>query len=555
MKIERLCVCGVLVVALGCQADRSTKRAVQVSEARASKVDTQRRGPSAEQRVARDGVDQTGALPGASPDPNWMPKLKDVCRQVGRTSVEKASTAGWEKWKDQLDVTIQDFRIYSPDFKKWTLQRVDDPTKVAAIRHRGPFFGYGLVVEVENKSDQVLTGDDVYAWATFESKTGKHVCFGTASADRSWNPFAKKGVGAWVKEKDYSEVPLRPTERKRYTVVRSLCFTSMFVETEPTKITVEVYTRFRPLGGETVIAGPFHTLERNGGILRGLALTDTETSFQRKTKKGLEPVRALFTAGDHVLLAEAKKSTWVPIHTLVGPSPLQAPKVDELPDEAPLLNKAYDKLTLKVDDWRVTGWRTFKGVLKQGHKMVSARVSISVDTSAVTKALEGAVAAANTSVTTAQAGVTAKEAALGQAQTSTESAKGTDNEAKAKDALKAAKDELKVAKAALKAAEKAQKAATKAMAGGMKAFLSAQVKAVNCGSFQLDIGRKSQKTFKGSLSAKDCKALLTGAPVTRRIWFELERWDMPFMLSWKGLGGSLETHRLASRKLATVLKD
>ena len=86
-------------------------------------------------------------------------------------------------------------------------------------------------------------------------------------------------------------------------------------------------------------------------------------------------------------------------------------------------------------------------------------------------------------------------------------AKGTDGAADAKASVKAAW-EAKAAKKALKTAEKGQKKAGKAMGGGVSKFLKTQAKAVDCGSFKIDVCRSQVKAFKGSMGKKQCKAIL-----------------------------------------------
>jgi hypothetical protein len=226
-----------------------------------------------------------------------------------------------------------------------------------------------------------------------------------------------------------------------------------------------------------------------------------------------------------------------------------------LPATTESFSKTYGALSLKIDNWRTSGWGQHAGKLKQGQKMILPDVEITVDTSSVQSALEAAVAAATAQVTEAQVNKAAKDAALSAAETVLAAAKGTDGEADAKASVKAAKAEAKAAKKALKTAEKGQKKAEKAMGGGVSKFLKTQAKAVDCGSFKVDVGRSQIKAFKGSMGKKQCKAILGGQPVKGTIMFALERWDMPFVLSWKSTGGGIQTHRIASASLGKILKD
>ena len=547
------------VVFVGCNAEsHSDRTAVEVEPADQERL--VRADDKVEQRQERDSIAQNESQQGGDGvaiSDQTVKDLRKVCRDIEEpTSRATRHTDGWEKYKDNVKLTVKDFRLYSPYFKKWTLQKIDNPDKSGKVRHGGPYYGFGLTVEVENTGDEVLSGDNVYVWATFKSKTGERVCFGDAEANRSWNPFAKKGVGAWSKEKEYSEWPLRPQETKRYTVSRGSCFSSLFIETELTDVEVEVYSRFRPLGGDMVIAGPLKTFKRKGNLLRGVPLAGSAAIQRVKTKKGDIPARALYAAGDHVLVVGDKKSGWLPIASLAGVGPDSPLETDELPSKTKDYDKTTGALTLKIDGWKVESWRKYNGKLKQGHKMLSANVSISVDTSSVTAQLEASVAAAQTLQTNASVDLTTKETGLTVALASATAAAGTDGEAAAKAAIKAAKADIKTAKKALKNADKGLKGAQKAMGGGISKFLKEQIKAVGCGSFKVDVGRGKLKMHKDStLNKKTCKPLASGESVTGRVRFDLQRWDLPFVLSWVGTGKALQTHRIASGNLAKILKD
>ena len=563
MRVYAVSVTLAVVMAAGCQqGNEGTNRAgVPVSRADEAPVRVDR-APSPEDRKERTPIevspaDPVDGLQGASNEPAWTPRLRQLCKEVAapeeRDSSERA-TKNSDQWKGKLDLKVTDFHIYSPTFKKWTLEKVDNRLKLARVRGKG-WYGFGLAVEMANNSDQVLTGDNIYVWATFKSKAGKRFCFADAVANRSYNPYAKKGKGAWVKEREFSEWPLRPKEKKRYTITRSSCLSQMFTEAEPSEIEFEIYARFRPLGGDAVVVGPMKTIKRSGGLLRGLPIAASSRVQKLSKGKKVQAVTALFAAADHVLVAQGKKSKWVPAALLRGNRPDNPPKTDELPADTAVYEKKFGALTLKISDWDTESWRKYSGKIKQGHKMVNAKVAVTVDTSSVENQLDAALKVANDALTTAQTDLATKEPAVETAKTALDVAKGTDGEAAAKDGLKAAKDALKAAKGAVKGAQKAVKSAEKAKAGGVKKFLKTQVKAVNCGSFRLDNGRKALKPAKGSFGKKDCKGLLNGEPVSGTLSFDLGRWDMPFMLSWKGQGGLLQTHNIASQKLATILKD
>lgn len=553
---HRLALLLAAITLVGCQKADQTSEPIKVAvvPAKAERVD---RLITDENRRTRQPIEVSPAMQGADGDAPWMRNLRAVCEAIESPEIRTTRhTENSGPWKSKIDLTVRDFHIYSPSFKKWTLAAVDKPDKLGKVRGKGPYFGFGLTVQVKNNSDEVLEGDNIYVWADFKSKTGKRTCFADASANRSWNQFAKKGAGAFVKEKEFSEWPLRPGETKRYTVSRSACFNSLFLESKPEEIKIEVYARFRPLGGDHVIVGPMETFERDGALLRGVPTADANAIVQLSGRKGPQPRRALFAAADHVLLTDGKKSAWTPTALLVSSGADRTPKTGTLPAAPEDLSKNYGSLTLKISNWRVVNWQKFAGILKQGHKMLTADVEISIDTSSVQTALEGAVNAAAAAQSAASTEVAAKEAGVAAAQATFDSVKGTDAEGGAKEALAAAKAELKGAKTGLKAADKGLKGAQKALAGGVSSFTKTQAKSVNCGSFKVDVGRKALKLHKVStLNGKACKPLSGGETVKGTLRFDLERWDMPFVLSWQGPGKVLETHRIASESLATILKD
>ena len=487
--------------------------------------------------------------------PPWVGKVIQLCEEVKKPERKERTTEGWQVWQDRIDVKVKDFRLYSPLFRNWVLAKVDDDAKTTKIKHRGPFFGYGMTVEVTNNSDQVLLGDTVYVWATFTSKTGERVCFAKASEERAWNPFANKGEGGWVREKEYSEWPLRPTERKRYNVAADDCFAAMFLETELTNVKVEAYVGFRPMGAEAVVMGPVATFDRPGALLRGLPVAEASRTLQRVTRKGLSAVTGLLSVGSHVLVSAEKKVEWIGAGEILGLGPNNPIQTTTLPATAPAFTKTYGSLSLRISDWKVQNWIELGGKLKQGHKLLTAQVDISVDTSKVTAELEAAVNAASAALATAESTYGLKSQAADQAKEAEKAAKGTEGYAEAKAAAKAAKAEAKTAKKALKSAQKVMKSAQKALGKGVSGFLKAQAKAVDCGSFQVDVGRKALKPTKDSFGSKTCKALTAGVPVSGRLAFDLERWDMPFVLKWKGPGKAYVTHVIASQALARIPKE
>jgi|GEM_PF-6088758 hypothetical protein len=498
-----------------------------------------------------------GDAAAANAEPPWKTKLRDACYSMSRRRVKRpnaTSTAGW--WKDKVDLQVKDLRVYSPFFRKWSLLKVDNPDKSTSVRHSGPYFGYGLTVEVTNKSQQVLENDAIYVWAEFKSRTGKRGCFAVSNDDRSWNPLVKKRRsdvrGGWIKEREYSEAPMRPGERKRYTISNNACFSSMFLETDPTDVKIEVFFRFWPVGSGLVVMGPMETYNRPAQMLRGVPLAGASRTMQLVSRKKVTPIRAWYMAGDHFLALEDKKARWIPWVSTKGSGGLNLPKLGAWPKTTPAYEKTFGAVTLKISGWRFSSWHKMDGKLKQGHKLLSAKVDLSVDTSSVTQQLEGTVNAANTKLTEAQTDLSVKQAAADGAKAAYDAAKGTEGADAAKDKMKETKADLKLSKKNIKAAQKTAKAAQKAMGGGVTAFLKNALKAVDCGSFRVDVGRKQLRPAKGSLDKKGCKPLLGGQSVSGYLMFDLERWDLPFILSWKGMGGGLQAIPLASEALATI---
>ncbi len=481
----------------------------------------------------------------------WLPRLRRVCEDIENPKDwTKRQTEGWEPWKDKVALQVVDARLHSPAFKTWNIAAVDDPAKNTAVRHSGPFYGLALTVELENKSTEVLTGDDIYVWATLETKAGKHVCFADGKAQRSWDPFAKKGVGAFVNEKAWAEWPLRPQEKKRYTVTQASCFTEVELEGKAAALKVEVYARFKPVGGETVIAGPLAVVEQAGDSVRGAPLA---AGGGDDLVKGKTPVAVKTWAlwGDHVLVSDAKKAWWTPAPTLNSVTPGKAPETAAVPAEAPEYANVFGTTALAIKGWTLAGWRSQNGGIALGRKLVSAQVAIAIDSSSVQTTLDATLSEAKSAATAAATTVTVKQAEVDAAKAAATAVAGTESEAAAKETQKAAEVALADATKAQKAADAAVATATKALTSGVAGYLKAQAAQIDCGSFVLDVGRTQLKPRKGSFGATECKALLSGTAAAGTIWFDLERWDVPVALIWKGSAG-LQLHTVLSHAIGDV---
>ncbi len=539
--------------------------------------------PTATDELRRERLGPEATRPGAGAEPSWVPSLKRVCEEVGKPDKDpnekkKIATDGWETYKDKLGVTVRDFRLYVPELPKWSLLKVDADNKTAAVRHRGPFYGFGATVEVENKGDAPIEGETVMLWLTYSAKGGEKYCYAFANAARSWNPFADKGKGAWSVEKNLEEWPLRPKEKKRYTVTRSDCPFESAAEAGIEKVTAEVFLRFHTLADdehagrrfarwerrsdvnmprEPVIAGPLVTLERGGDLLRGVPVADAARAQQATTgaKGALEPANVLVAMGDHLYVASDKKGTWLPLDQFPQIAPWQPITAAPVEDAPAAYKQAFGSLTLSIDGWKLSGWRELNGALKPGQKRISANVSIAIDASSVEKSLADAYNAAKTAADASAKAAADKAAAATAAKDAATAAKGQPDEAAKKDAQKQADADAKTAGAADKAAQKALKDAEKAKTGGMAAFLKTQAKAVDCGSFKIDLGGKSAKLAKGAMGGKECKALEAGQAVKGTILFDLDRWDAPLVLAWGGPDKKMQHHVLVSRLLGKLLAE
>ncbi len=496
-----------------------------------------------------------GSAAGAAETSAILEALRGLCRQLDTPAADERATAGSEAWKTKFAVDVRDFRLYSPEFRAWTLASVDNPERTSTVRQRGPFFGFGLTVEVENRGDAVVTGDNVWVWATYTFAGGKQVCFARADAERSFDPHANKGAGAFIRERDVPEWPFRPGERKRYTVTETSCPTLLLAELQPSDVTLELYLRFVVPGGDPLVVGPLATLQRKGGLLRGLPLAEAARAVQHTTKKGSEAMTAHYATGDRLLAAAGKTLAWLPVAEFKGFTPDKPPPLAELPAATPEFSRNYGGLAVAIRNWQVSGWRALKGAVALGHRVVEADVSLSIDAAAVQQTLQAALQAAQGRLGEAQKAATAAGQALATAETQAGAAKGSPGEAAAKDAAGAAKAALKAAEKAQKDAEKALKDAEKNLTGGVAAFLKEQAKAIDCGSFRLDVAHGQLKPMKDSFGSKECKALLAGQPAAGRLRFDLQRWDMPFALVWKGPGGEIQVYPVASGTLAKVLAD
>lgn len=553
--MKRLSTSAVAVILTSLSSCSSTESAdsrtpVEVARSADTPIERAEESPSELDRRPVEVAEVTPLETGAG-EAEWLPRLRRVCEEVGDPKDwTKRQTDGWEPWKDKLALTVVDARLHSPAFKTWGLASVDDPAKWAPVRHAGPFFGLGLTIEVENTSTSVLQSDDIYVWATLETNAGQHTCFADAKAARSWDPFAKKGAGGWVTEKSYPEWPFRPKEKKRYVVYQPSCFSSVEMEGGPKSLKVEVYSRFRPLGGELVIAGPLAVIEQAGDTLRAAPLAEPGAKVTLGGKKPVE-VRQWAVSGDQVLVDDGKKASWVPYSSIVGMTPGKLPTTVTAPDAAPEFNETLGTSALIIKDWQLAGWRTQGGAVALGHKVVSANVAIAIDSSAFQKTMDQAVADAQTAATTAAGQVAIKQAEVDGAKAVAASSAGTESETAAKDTLSAAEDALAEAVKAQKAADGAVAAASKALASGLAGYLKAQAAQVDCGSFLLDVGRAQLKPRKGSFGSAECKALLAGTPVAGVVSFDLERWDTPVALVWKGSAG-LKVHLVASKAIGDV---
>lgn len=489
-------------------------------------------------------------------EPAWADRLRALCKEIDKPKEVERGTAGADAWKNKLAVSVEDVRVFSPDFGRWTLHAVSASNMVQSIRRRGASYGIGMTVEVENKSDEVLTGDDVYAWATFSAEAGNRVCFAAARAERSWDPFAgKEKAGGWVQDRDPSEQPLRPGERKRYVVYAGDCLPRLFREAGPTKISIDVYLRFRTMAGEAVIVGPMASFERPGGLLRGMPVAAAAQNVLRLTKKAPESARALYMVGDHVLIAQEKSTSWVPLHDLGGFTPDSPPALADLPATSAPYRQTFGSLTVSVGGWKVEGWRTLNGDVAKGHRRMTADVELSIDTVAVQAALTAAVDEARNQVKAAEADAAKADAAAAAAGEAAAAAKGTDGFKDAKAAAGNAKKAAGAAKKAVKSAQSSLGKAEKALKSGVSAFLKTEAKAIDCGSFRVDVGRTVLRPERGSVDAGACKALIAGESVIGQITFDLERWDVPFTFTWTGSDRVLRVHSVASAALAAIPKD
>jgi hypothetical protein len=538
----------------GCTSEAPANAPIAVAVT--SAVDTEARADDPSDARARravevsaDATPQTGAA-----ESEWLPRLRRVCEDIDDPKEQaKRETEGWEGWKEKLAVRVVDFNLYSPTFKTWSLAAVDDPAKSTAVRHAGPFYGVGLTVEVENSSDTVVQGDDIYVWTTLKTKAGEHLCFADAKVARSWDPFAKKGVGGFVTEKSYPEWPFRPKEKKRYAAYQPDCFTAVDLEGGPVSVKVEVFARFRPVGGKVVIAGPLATFERSGDELRGapLATAGADDVLRGKTPTN---VTVWAAAAHQVLVSDGKKFFWTAAASLGSASPERPIATSAVPETTPEYSQVFGSTTVSIKDFAAAGWRTLNGTVALGHKVVTAQVSLSVDSSAFQKTMDAAVTDAQAAATAAASTVAVKQAELDAAKTILTSSAGSESEATAKESVATATTALADATKAQKAADGAVTAATKALASGLAGFLKAQAAQVDCGSFLLDVGRAQLKPRKGSFGAAACKALVAGTPVTGALSFDLERWDAPVALIWKGSVGP-QAHVVLSHALGDVLAD
>jgi hypothetical protein len=263
--------------------------------------------------------------------------------------------------------------------------------------------------------------------------------------------------------------------------------------------------------------------------------------WQHRIGKKIEPVRLLYAAGDHVLVARDRSLSWVPALSVGGHTPATPPAVSALPETTGGVERTYGNLTINLDNWKITNWTDAAGKVSHGHRLLSVDATIGIDTSTITMTLLQAVEQARQNLTIAEATLAEKQALFDAASASPDAA-----------AKKQAQSNLKAAQKGIKDGQKALSSTEKSLTGGVQKFLLEQTKAIDCGSFTLDTGRKTLKPKKGSLTRKSCNPLKAGQPVSAQLHFELERWDVPFVISWKGPGNSLQFARVASKKLASI---
>jgi len=517
----------------------------------AEKKATKYQGKAAEFEASFRGCSENAAAAGGGGG-QVVGQLKRLCDEMdGIARVPALETEGWQAWKDKLAVTVKDFRLYSPQFRQWRLQAVGSESKTSVVRHSGTFFGFGLVVELENRSDDVLLREGVIVRTTYLPGNDFRVCYAESNSSRTWDPMANKGKGGWVKEKQASEKPFRPQERKRYSVQATECIEPQFIENGIESIRVEVYFRFVTAEGKAVVAGPLKTLERPGQLLWGLAVGPASKAQKRKRRSGLEDVQAFYLLADRVYATGAGRPGWVALDQLEGVTPEAFPAHESLPDRVAALSKVYGALTLSLTEPALQNPRDVGRAAGLGHRLLSFAVGISIDKSNVESQLETAVREARAGQAAARAVVSEKvnAVAAGKAEFAAASNKAAESVAKAK--IKTAAVELKAARKAVLAANRAVKAAKKATTGGVGAFLKAQAQILDCGSFVLDVGRATLKPLKGSMDRKQCQALLRGEAVTGKLEFDLGRWDLPFVITWNA-GGAVEAFGVASKEFAVI---
>lgn len=482
-------------------------------------------------------------------------RMLDLCSRLPESHAPARESDGWEIWKDRLSVRVRDFRLYSPRFKKWTLLAVDSDVKTRTVSHSGAGHGFGLTVELTNDSGRLLLYEQAVAWATYSGSLGERVCFAESDSDRTWNPYGKKGKGEWVKQKTASEQPFRPGERKRYTLAGVGCIDGVFAEGGVSAVKVDVYLRFATSDGKPVVAGPLVSFERKGGQLTGLPVVSPSTEVKILGRKGLEDGTALYLASDRVLVKHDKRVAWVSIGQVFGATPYTPLATAELPATTAPFSTTYGGVTLSITDITTENWNRLAGAVGQGHKLVTAKVELAIDTAVVEAELAAAVALAETQFADLEAEMGIREAGLEVARDELAAAGDAAAEKKAREGIKTAALELKQAKGLAAKAAKAVTAAKKALAGGVAKYLKVQAKAVDCSSFRLEVGRTSLKPLKGSLDSKACVALANGEPVSGVMKFELERWDTPYAVTWKLAGGKADTYPVASKALGKIFVE
>jgi len=543
------------------KAVEAEKKAVEAArlamEAEKKAVEAGRKAADHEQK-ARDleeklqGCEQAAAAGRSGLDRAFETRLRGLCESLAAPAAgDGRQSPGWEGWRDKLKLRVRDYRVWVPLFKDWSLLKVDSDTRYDRRGHKTGRYGFGMTVDVENASTEILHHDGVLAWVTFTTDAGPRVCLAESSSSRTWAPFRNKSKGEWIAQKGLSERPFRPGEKKRYVLHRNDCLDALVVEQGVKEIGADVYFRFATREGGFVTAGPLASMVREGTVLQGAPLAGAPVTVARKTRKGTTSALAWYLAGDRFMVRTRKGTDWLPVDELPGVDPLALPPLARLPQAPASLDAKYGSLSLRVEEWTLTNWEDLKGAVGQGHKLLTATVTIAIDSSRIKEELEAAVTRAGDRLLEMQADIAVKESALEAARAGLDSGDEASRKA-AKAAVEAAASQLKASRQGLAAAKKNLKAVEKTSRGGVDAFLKTQVANLDCGSFALDVGRRVLKPEKGSINKKACASLSSDGKVTGKVAFELRRFDVPFALTWKGPRSEIEVYPVASHRTARI---